>query len=78
MNYTLRNYKFIRFLITLKATPKGLFMDHKTLLVLNKLHQYGQSLPQIKGNSNPIRTENGSTKENCHTRHSSTRPGYWY
>ena len=39
--------------ITLKATPKGLFIDHKVLLILNKLHQCEQSAPQNKGNSNP-------------------------
>ena len=27
----------------MKATPNGLFIDHKILLILNKLHQYEQS-----------------------------------
>ena len=38
MDYTLRNYKFMGFSWnTLKVIPKGLFIDHKTLIVLNKL-----------------------------------------
>jgi len=35
--------------------PKGLFLDHRTLLVLNKFHQNEQSPPQNKENSNPTR-----------------------
>ena len=76
MNFTLKNYKFIGFTWnTLKATPKGLFIDHKTLLVLNKLYQYEQSPPQNKENSNPTRTPNRSRKRNCQIQHQSTRPG---
>jgi len=52
----------------LKATPKGLFIDHRSLLALNKLHQYEQSPPQNKGNSYPTRTQNRSRKGNCHIR----------
>jgi len=32
--------------------PNKLFIDHRTFLVLNKLHQYEQSPPQKKENLN--------------------------
>jgi len=53
----------------LKATPKGLVIDHRTLIVLNKLYQYEQSPPQNKENLNPIRTQNRSKKRNCQIRY---------
>ena len=47
-------YKIIGFSWnTLKATLKGLFIDHRTLLALDKLHQYEQYLSQNKENSIP-------------------------
>jgi len=38
----------------IEGHPKRLFIDHRTLLVLYKLHQYEQSPSQKKENSNPI------------------------
>jgi len=35
-----------------ESHPQGLFIDHRTLLVLNKFHQYEQSLFQNKENPN--------------------------
>jgi len=52
----------------------GLFVDHKTLLVLNKLYQYEQSPLQNKENLNPTQTQNRSRKRNCQIWHYSTRP----
>jgi len=40
----------------IEGYPKGLFIDHRTLLVLNKLHQYEQLPPHNKGKPNPTRT----------------------
>jgi len=37
----------------LRAISKELFIDRRTLQVLNKLHQHERSPPQKKENSNP-------------------------
>jgi len=47
----------------LKATAKGFFTDHKTLLVLNKLHQYEQSSPKYKGTRIQLKSEKDPEKK---------------
>jgi len=44
----MRNYKFIGFFF--EGYLKGLFINHRTLLILNKFHQYEQSPLRRKEN----------------------------
>ena len=51
----------------IEGHPKGLFINHRTILVLHKLHQDEQHHLRGKENSNLTRTENRSKKEIART-----------